>query len=151
MAVRRRGPDAAGIDVATPVRAGSPWYIGQSAAAGGVAVLEAVVVASVVVLVVRVGVGAVAAVVLGAVGGELARGSPPLEVQPATSSTSAIGATRLRISPFCRVVLGDGTARGRDAARRRQTRSRTAIVSSRPGPTPIAEIGALIIFSSAAT
>lgn len=30
-------------------------------------------------------------------------------------------------------------------------RSRTAIVSSRPGPTPMAEMGALIIFSRAVT
>ena len=56
-----------------------------------------------------------------------------------------------RASPGSDHQLSIPLGRSASVAQRQSNRSRTTIVSSRPGPTPIAEIGALIIFSRAST
>jgi hypothetical protein len=76
-----------------------------------------------------------------AVGGVLAAGPLSAELVHAASTNTASTAAAVFIDRLCYVRR----------RRAQSSRSRTAIVSSRSGPTPIAEIGALIIFSSAAT
>jgi hypothetical protein len=78
------------------------------------------------------------ALVAGVLGGTVATGlgRPPPDVQDTVTRTAAITAGAARIWSVCRA---------------QRSKSCTVIVSSRPGPTPIAEIGAPIISSSAAT
>jgi hypothetical protein len=70
-------------------------------------------------------------------------------VSSSTAPAAAAAAVLLLIARLCNFVRPEGA--GSCTIGGQSRRSRTAMVSSRPGPTPTAEIGAPIIFSSAAT
>ena len=57
----------------------------------------------------------------------------------------------LYLWPVFQAITAKGTKRMLASVPDQRSRSRIVIVSSRPGPTPIAEIGALIIASNTAT